>query len=257
MQQDTFCLHQIYQQVNFYKKPLYYILVGPSNSGKTYLINELFKTGKIQPKFDMIYFYYQHPQPLYDVMQKQIDNLEFVQGVHFEFINSLKNNVTKYLTFFDDSCAEICNSKEKADVATASTHCGFSTIYIKNNLFHQRKLGRDVELQNTHIVPFKSPRDVLQVATLSVQLGHGSNLVDWYRDARSVHFGHLLIDLSPRTDDRFRYSTKSGKIPSKFYVPKNLKHLKHLDNEHTKSLYCPSIPTFFPRMQNSFSKKLS
>ena len=40
-------------------------------------------------------------------------------------------------------------------------------------------------------------------------------------------------------------------MPSKFYVPDNLKHLKHLDDEHTKFLDSPSIPSFFPRMHNS------
>ena len=104
-------------------------------------------------------------------MQKEIDNLEFVQGVHFEFINSLKNNGTKYLLIFDDSCAEICNSKEFVDIATAGRHRGFSTMYIKHNLFHQSKLGRDVELRNTHIVLFKSPRDVHQVATFKCTVG--------------------------------------------------------------------------------------
>ena len=94
-----------------------------------------------------------------------------------------------------------------------------------------------------------------QVATLSVQLGLGSALVDWYRDATSVPFGHLLIDLSPRTDDRLRYCTNSEKIPSKFNVPDNLKHLKYLDDEHTKSLYSPSIPALFPRMQK-MSKRI-
>ena len=239
------------------KNRIFISLVGPSDSGKTYLIHEWLKVGTFQLKFDKIYFFYQHPQPLYDVMRKEIDNLEFVQGVHFEFINSLKNNGTKYLLIFDDSCAEICNSKEFVDIATAGRHRGFSTIYIKHNLFHQSKLGRDVELQNTHIVLFKSPRDVHQVATLSVQLGLGSALDDWYRNATSVPFGHLLIDLSPRTDDRLRYCRNSGNIPSKFYVPDNLKHLKYLDDEHTKSLYSPSIPALFPRMQNSVSKNLS
>ena len=83
-------------------------------------------------------------------MQKEIDNLEFVQGVDFEFINSLKNNGTKYLLVFDYSCAEICNSKEFVDIATAGRHRGVSTVYIKHNLFHHSKLGRVVELQNTH-----------------------------------------------------------------------------------------------------------
>ena len=189
-------------------------------------------------------------------MQKEIENLEFVQGVNFEFIDSLKNNGTKYLLIFDDSCEEICNSKAFVDNATAGRHRGLSTTYNKHNLFHQSKLGRDVELQNTHIVLFKSPRDVIQVTTLSTQLGLGSELVDWYRDTTSVPFGHLLIDLSPQTDDRLRYCTNSGSVPSKFYIPERLKHLRTLDDEHTKSLYSPSVPIALPQMQRSLSSVL-
>ena len=37
-------------------------------------------------------------------MQKEIEILEFVQGVNFEFIDSLKKNGTKYLLIFDVSC---------------------------------------------------------------------------------------------------------------------------------------------------------
>ena len=92
-------------------------------------------------------------------MQKGIENFEFVQGLNFEIIDSLRNNGTKYLLIFDHSCEEICNSKAFVDIATAGRHRGFSTIYIKYNIFHQSKLGRDVELQNTHIVLFKSLRD--------------------------------------------------------------------------------------------------
>ena len=190
-------------------------------------------------------------------MQKEeIENLEFVQGVSFEFIDSLKNNVTRYLLLFDDSCEENCNSKVFVDIATAGRHRGLSTIYIKHNLFHQSKLGRDVVLQNSHIVFFKSPRDEMQVTTLSTQLGLGSELVDWYRDATSVPFGHLLIDLSPRTDDRLRYCTNSGSVLSNFYIPERLKHSRTLDDEHTKSLYSPSVPIVFPQMQKSLSSAL-
>ena len=116
-------------------------------------------------------------------MPKEIEGLEFVRGVNFEFIDSLKNNGTKYLLSFDESCEEICNSKAFVDIATAGRHRRLSTIYIKHNLFHQSKLGRYVELQNTHIVLFKPPRDVRQITTLSTQLvstqlGLGSELVD-------------------------------------------------------------------------------
>ena len=104
--------------------------------------------------------------------------LKISSGINFEFFDSLKNNGTMYLLIFDDSCERICNSKAFVDIATAGRHWGLSTIYIKHNLFHQSKLGRDVELQNNHIVLFKSPRDVMQVTTLSTQLGLGSELVD-------------------------------------------------------------------------------
>ena len=92
----------------------------------------------------------------------------------------------------------------------------------------------------------------MQVTTLSTLLGLGSELVDWYRDATSVPFGHLLIDLSPRTDDRLRYCTNTGSIPSKFYIPDRLKQSKVLEDEHTKSLYSPSVPIIVPQMQKSF-----
>ena len=200
VRQDIFYPHQDYEQVNFYKK------------SSLYFIDWFFRNWKIAA------------------------DLQLVINWNIEFIDSLKNNGTKYLLIFDDSCEEICNSEAFVDIVTAGRHRGLSTIYIKHNLFHQSKLGRDVELENTHIVLFESPHDVMQVTTLNTQLGLGSELVDWYRDATSVPFGHFSIDLLPRTDDRLRYFTNSGSVLSKFYIPEQLKHLKTLNDEHTKSL---------------------
>ena len=189
-------------------------------------------------------------------MQKEIENLEFVPGVNFDFIDSVKNNGTKYLLIFDDSWEEICISEAFVDIATTGKHRGLSTIYIKHNLFHQSKLGGDVELQDTHIVLFKSLRDVMQVTTLSTQLGLGWELVDCYWDAKSVPFGHLLIDLSPRTEDRLRYCTNSGSVPSNLFIPERLEHLRTLEDEHTTCLYSPSVPIAFPQMQKPVSSVL-
>ena len=96
----------------------------------------------------------------------------------------------------------------------------------------------------------------MQVSTPSAQFGLGSELVDWYREEISVPYGHLLIDLSPRTDDRLRYCTNTGSIPSKFYIPDRLKQSKILEDEPTKSLYSPSVPIIIPQMQKSFSSVL-
>ena len=42
---------------------------------------------------DKIYFFHQLSQPLYEVMVNEIENLEFVQGLNYEFIVSLKKTV--------------------------------------------------------------------------------------------------------------------------------------------------------------------
>ena len=126
----------------------------------------------------------------------------FAHGVNLELIDSLEYNNAKYLLIFDDSCEQICNSKAFVDYLTAGRHRGMSTIYIKLTLVHQNKVGRAVELQNTRNILSTFHRDVLQLCTRCAQLGLGSDLIDWYRDATSVPYDHLLIGLTPRTDDR-------------------------------------------------------
>ena len=98
MRQCTFYPHQDYEKVNFYKKSSLYLIGWSVRNCKITACLQLAKIGKNQPKLDKIYFFYQQSQLLYDVMQKEIENLEFVRGVNFELIDSLKNNGTKYLT---------------------------------------------------------------------------------------------------------------------------------------------------------------
>ena len=54
--------------------------------------------------------------------EKKFENLDFVQEVNFEFIDWLRNNGAKYLLIFDDSCEEICNSKDFVEIATTGRH---------------------------------------------------------------------------------------------------------------------------------------
>ena len=112
------------------KKRSFVSLVGPSGSGKSHPIHDWIIIGTFQPDFDKIYYFYQHHQSLYGLMSKNIKNIQFHQGVDFEFIQSLPNNGTKYLLIFGDSCEEISSSKEFVKMATAGRHKGLSTIYI-------------------------------------------------------------------------------------------------------------------------------
>ena len=157
VQLDTFYHQQDYEKLFIQKNCVSIPLAGLSETRKSQLIYNWLQIGTFQPKVDKTYLFRQHLQSLYDIMQKVIENLEFAQKLDFEFIDWLKNNGTKYSLFFDNFCGGICNSKAFVDIATAGRHHGLSTIHIRHNLFHQGKPGWDIELQNTHLVLFKSP----------------------------------------------------------------------------------------------------
>ena len=90
VRQDTFYPTKIMNKLISTKNRVSISLVGPCETGKSQLIYNGLKIGTSQPKLEKIYFSYQHSQPLYDVMQKKNENVEFVQGVNFEFIDSKK-----------------------------------------------------------------------------------------------------------------------------------------------------------------------
>ena len=80
-----------------------------------------------------------------------------------------------------------------SDIATSERHRALNNIYIKHNLFDQIELEWNVEVQKKQFVPFKSPRDVMQINTLSTQLGRRWDLVEWYWDATYVPFSHFWL----------------------------------------------------------------
>ena len=145
-----FTLTKIMKEVISRKNRVLISIVGPSETGKSQLFDNWLKIGTFKSKFDKIYFFHQHCQPLYNVMQKEIENLEFLQGENFEFIDSLKNNGTKYLLIFDDSCEEICNSKAFVDTATAGRHRGLRTINIKHYFSPEQTRKRRWVTKHSH-----------------------------------------------------------------------------------------------------------
>ena len=86
------------------KEHIFISLVSSSGSGKSHLIHDWLIIRIFQPDFDKIYYFYQHYQSLYGLMSKNTKDIQFIQGVDFEFTQSLPNNGTKYLLIFDDSC---------------------------------------------------------------------------------------------------------------------------------------------------------
>ena len=113
-----------------------------------------------QTSFDQILYFYKHFHTIYYTMMQSIAAIEFIQGVDFELIENLLAEGTKYLLIFDDSLDILSKLETFNAIATAGRHRNLNFVYIKHNLFHKIKTGRDAELQTTHIVLIISPRDV-------------------------------------------------------------------------------------------------
>ena len=82
-------------------------------------------------------------------------------------------------------------------------------MHLTQNLFDKNKYARTISLNAHYLVLFKNPRDVTQFATLARQMYPNSSkfAIEAYRDATSVLFGYLLVDLKPDQDERCRLRT--------------------------------------------------
>jgi len=208
-------------------------VVGPSGSGKTRLIFSMLNGQTFYPKFDKIYYFYKEYQDIFTQMTAQL-NIEFVPCVDFEMIKSLSN----CLLVFDDSCEEIYQEKDFVKIAVSGRHRKLSCIFIKHNLFHQSKWSRTIDLNTTHVVIFKNPRDTQQIDYFGRQLNKTDFLRDCYQKATVEAFGHLLIDFAPKTTDGLRFcSNITGPLPTIFYLPTSQARVTPITNEEENVAY--------------------
>lgn len=224
-------------KVIFTNERVFMAVVGPSGSGKTELIYKMLRGSTFYPKFEKIYFFYRENQPLYSKMTKEL-NIEFVSCIDFDMIEKLEN----CLLIFDDSCEEIYDDKRFAKIATSGRHRKLHVIFVKHNLFHQSKNSRTIDLNTTHVILFKSPRDVNQIVYFGKQLNKAPFLKEAFEKATVDSFGHLLIDFNPRTSDALRYSSNIvGPSPTIFYLPSSKAVVTTIENEHEKRGYTQTL----------------
>ena len=208
-------------------------IVGPSGCGKTELSFKMLSGNTFYPKFNQIIFLYRDMQQIYIKMEQKLGVI-FKKYVNLEFLNNLEN----CLLIMDDSCEQIYNDKEFVKLATAGRHKNINVIYIKHNLYQQSKWSRTIDLNTSHIILFKSPRDIQQVEYLGKQLNLAKFLRNCYELATKKNFGHLLIDLDPKTSDCLRYCSNIVEPgPSIFYIPSDKAEVTPLTNEREKIFY--------------------
>ena len=149
-------------------------------------------------------FYPSYSKILYFYLHDQPKCRSFVSHNKFdiEFIKlssfEIVNNLRDCMIVFDDTCEEIFNEKDFGKLATAGRH---------KNFFQQNKQSRKI-------------------------LRHA------YQLATDEDFGHLLIDLDPKTSECLRYSSNIvPPSPTIFYLPSSKAVLTSLENERERIMY--------------------
>ena len=190
-----------------------YLLCGPTNSGKTTFtkrfISECKHLFEKNPPEKVLYCYGVH-QPLFESMEKEIENIEFHEGL------PLENTLDEYadgkhlLIVLDDLMNSVLNSElaEKLFVQSCH-HKGFSVVYISQNLYQKGKFSRAIGLNCTYMCLFRNARDTSQINCLARQMypGESRMFMEAYQDCTSKMYGYLFIDLSPHSDPQFRLRT--------------------------------------------------
>ena len=99
-------------------------------------------------------------------------------------------------------------------------------------MFHQSKWSRTIVLNTTHIIVFKSLRDIQQIEYLGKQLNCLQLIKEAYKLATAEPFGHLIIDLDPKTSQGLRFAPHIiGPNPSIFYIPSEEAIVTPITNE--------------------------
>lgn len=206
------------------------IISGATQSGKTHFVNKLLQNAKGmfsgEPVSQILYCYGIY-QPLFDEMEKLIPNFTLHEGLPSkEVIETFSAKKSASIIVLDDLFNEVGQNLEMQLLFTQGCHHKkISVVFITQNLYHPSKYGRTISLNSSCLIIFRNLRDASQIGHLGRQLFPGKSqiLMEAYRDATSVPYGYLVIDLSPQSDDKCRLRTRifPGEFPI-IYTPRKV-----------------------------------
>lgn len=184
-----------------FKNPCSFLLVGSSQCGKTSLVFQCLRNAKTlfrDPRCaqNVLYFF--------NVWQRKFDEFDR-EGIITEWIQELptkqliEEKTAKYVNhggsiiIIDDYCSKLKSS----DIFTILTHhCNCVTFLLSQNLFSNNPAYRDISLNCTYNIIFKSTRDFKQFRTFARQIfpSDSSFLIDVYENETKKQYSYLLID---------------------------------------------------------------
>jgi len=197
-----------------FESPSSTIIAGPSMAGKTVLALSILKASKTMytiPPEKILYAYGVY-QSKFDSLESEIPNLTLHHGLPSrEVLDELKSTEGHSLLLLDDLMDEICKSAEMCSLFTRDVHHGrISVIMMSQNVFHQSRYSRTINLNTSYLILMKTCRDLQQIHTLSRQMFPGApkRLVEAYEDATQRPRGYLVVNnLTSSGDDDVRLCT--------------------------------------------------
>ncbi len=226
-----------------FQHPFTMCVSGPTSCGKTFWVKSLLQLNKslISPPPDRILWLYRRWQPLYDVIKETVfPPVEFIQGIpqdieEDQFLNPMQNN----LIILDDLMSTSARDPKINDLFTeGSHHRNLSVIAINQNLYYNKD---PTQRRNCHyLVLFNNPVDKQQIMTLARQMypDQSHTFLAKFERATATPYGHLIIDLKPRTPANKRLRINPPMINAnrqtgeKCHYPNGINRMDNLSTHH-------------------------
>ena len=200
------CLEtQPYPEFKF-QHPASMMVVGPTQSGKSYFVEQLLKSKRIKypsRKTTKIHWFYTQWQPLYDRLQSTLGtSITFTQGLpvvddNLEDINDKVHN----LWVFDDLMDEAVQSPIISQLFTRGRHRNLSEILLLQNMFPKGKFNTNISRNALYMVLFRSPSDRKQMDMMAERTfaKDRSKFMSAYMKETEKPYGYIILDNHPKT----------------------------------------------------------
>lgn len=217
--------------------PSTFLVVGPSGCGKTvFTCNFLHNLHLFDTQINRVHWYNSETNALPD-KNNLPDHLEIE---YFDKLPTSFENDTgePLIVIIDDLMYESGGGKNNGNGSNNATaqlfvkkshHQSITALYLTQNCFHSSKQNRDISLNASYIILFKTIRGKSQLNTLFQQMypDNWKPLQKIYKDVTRKPHSYLFIDLTQKTSDLLRLRTDIFQSHITCYCPTEL-----LNNEN-------------------------
>lgn len=204
--------------------PAQCLLIGPTNCGKTHLINQLLtKEHVFDKKIEKIYYCSKYRSAIPSEL-KNDKRLVFLSSLPNDESDLLENPENLNTIFvIDDQLEHGFDSNFVSSLFTSARHKNTGVIMTSQVLFPKAKKSRNISLNASHLFLFKNFRDSTSFGYLARQISRKNSkaLVDLFLDITDKPYTYLLISCSPVTKSIFRISSHILDDPFCIYTDEN------------------------------------